>query len=90
MARANAALALHRLLDEAVKALRPAFIHDALHGGAKRTLVRIRLGENLAPGALQQFAPSATRRHFEARRDIGLERKQMQQPFAKGVDRLDF
>ena len=88
--RARNSTILHRFLNEAVKGVRPAFIHDALKSAAERAVAGIRLGQNLAPGTLQQFALALFVRHFETRRDIGFERKQMQQPFAKGMDRLDF
>ncbi len=87
-AQASAGALAHRLLDEAFEPLRRTILlHAIKHLGEPR--IRARIIQNVAARALQQLRLRRLVGDLEARRRIRLEGKEMQQPFAKGVDGLD-
>ena len=67
-----------------------ALLRQKRIGAAKVFGIVLSLSQRLLAGAFEQFGLRLIVDHFETGRDIGLKRKEMQQPFAKGMDRLDF
>ena len=67
---------------------RPPRSRSRARGRAALSGCRRGLEQHVEPQLVEQFCLGALVQHLEARRDIGLERKLMQQPRAEGVDGL--
>ena len=62
---------------------------EARIGAAEIARVVLRLAQDVAAGAVEKLGLRDIVEHFETSRHIGLEREEMQQSLAEGVDRLD-
>ena len=81
---------LHRGADQRVEIALRGVGGDAPQGCAERARIACGLRQGVAPGLVEPFRLFGVFRDREAGRNIRLERKQMQQAFAEGVDCLDF
>ncbi len=72
--------------DQSVEFLLRCFRRQTLEREPELLPVGSRRGERLAPRFAQKFRFLDLVRHFETRRHIGFEGKEVQQPFAKAVD----
>ena len=79
-----------QLGEQAVKAIRAHAVGNVQQGGANfRRAISFRHCQNRIARRLQQVQRLAVIEHGEMRDDAGLDRKELQHAFAKGMDGLD-
>ncbi len=64
-------------------------VASVLQGRAKRASISFGLHQGLAPRQYEQFGFAKIIKHLKTPRHIGLEGEEVQQPFAKAVDRMN-
>ncbi len=87
--RAHGRAGAHGIADQLVDGGRRHLVGDPRERRAERPGGAVRLGDRVALGPGHQRRLARVVSHLETRGNVGLEGKQVQQPLAEGVDRLD-